>query len=1034
MFFPLQKKIYLYLHIHTHILFLGLREAFYRVLRPLALHATWTDEEIAGAACRLGLPEDIVHDLHAHLRQPCALEQADLPAHLRNDLTSTHADTWFVVDGQKADLCRTTAGSRPGDSFADTIFGYLWARVLRQLEEQCVALGLLEHYEVVDAPNFFEGQCVREGAGRPYLGPCWMDDLAIPLAGKSATEVVRKAGILAGLLLDKCISYAMSPNLAAGKTELLLALRGHGTRALRQQFLGAHGSRLFPVVGEYSTYQVRVVTRYRHLGGIIHLTKETKGKRPNSVLAVAHQTFTQQKKLLYGNPTLTLSSRQQLFDTVVSSAMTYGAESWILQTYKDKHFVHASVMRLYRRLSKCRPESPLSDEDVLCKLAALSPTELLRRARLRYLATLVRCGGVAEWGLLRQDEAWTELLRDDLQWMWHQLRAASSLGDPTVHFAHWLYIIRHHATYWKRLVNRAAVHAVKQRGNRNHLAHLHQRILRSLQSTGQLGCQEPEYHKDHCRRQHYGCMRCGLRCRSKGGEGAHIFKKHGQVNPIRCLFGDTWCPCCRKEFHTTTKMQLHLRNVGRCRRDLWARGHLFPVSPGIGSTQAQDQTQAHDGALPPQVTQGANLQPIQPREMPSEHRDLIVALVDALLDRNHATDVETALRDCIRTYPISWTQCVTTLEVFLQHLDEAAAATFALDLQTLRSAVEKLQDPFSWDFLPDELDTPGSPDDLLQHCEDWCASLLATEEPWRPLVAVPRPVGRDRIILHAFSGRRRVGDYQWHLDQLCNAAEGFLLHVVSLDLVIDTKYGDLSDQQAQAFWLHGINQGWVHGFLGGPPCATWSKARAVRLGDAEHGHKRQPRPVRSATELWGLAALTIRELVQTGDGNNLLGFCLEALAGLAALHRTGILEHPAEPDGDELPSISKLPILQLVLALPGARRIKFAQGLLGADSPKPTELLALNLPTLPKEIVDWRVAPDLPSHRNIGLGKEGEFLTAQLKEYPPALCAALAGSTVAAMRAMPVSDEIFAEERFLAQCSSMVSNDFGSFFGPDHAI
>ena len=25
-----------------------------------------------------------------------------------------------------------------------------------------------------------------------------------------------------------------------------------------------------------------------------------------------------------------------------------------------------------------------------------------------------------------------------------------------------------------------------------------------------------------------------------------------------------------------------------------------------------------------------------------------------------------------------------------------------------------------------------------------------------------------------------------------------------------------------------FNKEWVHGFLGGPPCATWSKARAVQ--------------------------------------------------------------------------------------------------------------------------------------------------------------------------------------------------------------
>ena len=52
------------------IIFLDL--AFYRVLRPLAMHAEWTDEDIAGVAQRLRLPPSIVEDLYVHLQDPCA--------------------------------------------------------------------------------------------------------------------------------------------------------------------------------------------------------------------------------------------------------------------------------------------------------------------------------------------------------------------------------------------------------------------------------------------------------------------------------------------------------------------------------------------------------------------------------------------------------------------------------------------------------------------------------------------------------------------------------------------------------------------------------------------------------------------------------------------------------------------------------------------------------------------------------------------------------------------------------------------------
>ena len=105
---------------------------------------------------------------------------------------------------------------------------------------------------------------------RPFLGPCWMDDLAIPIAGDTAESVISKTGVLASLLLDKFVSFATTPNLAAGKTEILMSLLGPGSRSRKFQFLGAHGGRCFPVLGEYGVYNIRVVTRYKHLGGVLH--------------------------------------------------------------------------------------------------------------------------------------------------------------------------------------------------------------------------------------------------------------------------------------------------------------------------------------------------------------------------------------------------------------------------------------------------------------------------------------------------------------------------------------------------------------------------------------------------------------------------------------------------------------------------------------------------------------------------------------------------------------------------------------------
>ena len=502
------------------IVFLDLKEAFYRVFRPLALQSDWTDADIAGVASRLGLPSSIIEELYAHLQDPCALTQAGLPPFLRNCITAIHTDTWFVVEGQSTDICRTTAGSRPGDCFADTVFGFLWARVLRSLEEQFVALDLLEHLPVMETFDPFHPTAPWEADTRAFLGMCWMDDLAIPVAADTAQALVHKLGILTGLLLDQCVSFAMTPNLAAGKTELLLALRGAGSRRLRQQFHGAHGGRLFPIAGEHGGYSVRVVTRYRHLGGVIHHNGDQR-QEARQRLGQAHQTFTKQRRLLFCNRALPLHTRTQLFETLVGSALTYGSESWILRTQKDKHQVHVGITRLYMRLLKTGPADHLTDEEIFQQLLLPAPTVLLRRARLRYLGTLFQCGLSAEWGLLSIDQEWLQLLCDDLRWMWQQLLSSTVLGDPASHFPQWRYLIQYHAGYWKRLVNRATAHAVRQAANRTLVAAFHRRVFALLESTGTLCSPAPMYHKKPSSLAVFGCMHCGLGCRSRGGK-AHI--------------------------------------------------------------------------------------------------------------------------------------------------------------------------------------------------------------------------------------------------------------------------------------------------------------------------------------------------------------------------------------------------------------------------------------------------------------------------------------------------------------------------------
>ena len=206
----------------------------------------------------------------------------------------------------------------------------------------------------------------------------------------------------------------------------------------------------------------------------------------------------------------------------------------------------------------------------------------------------------------------------------------------------------------------------------------------------------------------------------------------------------------------------------------------------------------------------------------------------------------------------------------------------------------------------------------------------------------PRMIGRHRIVLHAFSGRRRPGDVQFFLEQLHQEAQdGTILHVVSLDLMTDPVWGDATKPSTQRFWRDAADRGLIHAFLAGPPCETWSQARFAKTNSPKG-----PRPIRSGDMLWGLDALSLRELDQILIGNDLLHFSFDMMLRLYFSQGCGIVEHPDMPEEEYKPSIWRLPVMTLFRALAGFEEISFGQGLLGAPSPKPTRLLALNLPTL----------------------------------------------------------------------------------------
>ena len=722
------------------LLFLDLTEAFYRVLRPLALEGICQDEVLAAMAQRLHLGPHLLADLQAHLRAPCATARANLPPHLSCALRALHLDTHWRI-GDQTDVCRTTIGTRPGDAFADVVFGYLWSRVLADFKAAVGADGIFDVFPDDHGPRLYNSFVDTGPDAKVFVGPCWMDDLCIALSAGSGVDLISKVRMVTGELLDQCLAHAMTPNLAAGKTELMFSLRGRGARQLRVQLFGPTASRVLPIVGEYHTHHVRLVQQYTHLGGILHHSGDLRAEIRRR-LSIAHAAFTQHRRLLFANKQFTLVRRVELFQSLVLSRLTYGTESWTFPDGKIKSYLHSSVMRLYCRLLGRAGDQHLTDDFILCTTGLPSPSELFRIQRLRYLGTLYGCCHLVDWGLLNADSEWVALMEDDLRWIGFQLRDATHLHSPETHPQEWLDLAQHHPRYWKRLVRRGALHAIKQRSREQQLIQFHLGICDLLKLQGLL----PEQSDRATTRlanqptTAFGCMYCGCRHKSKGGEGAHQNRVHGWINPVRLLFESTQCSSCMKEYHTATKLKAHLLRSAPCRSRLIGSGLRFMPMPGSGSAIEVDKEKQHDRLLPPLPVHGP--QPEQPPRRDfdgtdwSLHDDCCLAFLDA----ETVEDAVSSVRARIQQTPISWTMCRTTLLQLATTVSEHAGeeALGHLDSRRLSAGIGGLAEPGSWPFLQDDCVQPREEGSLGQ----LEAELLRCQVPedW----PTPRSFGRHR--------------------------------------------------------------------------------------------------------------------------------------------------------------------------------------------------------------------------------------------------------------------------------------------------
>ena len=77
------------------MIFLDLREAFYRIVKELAIGGTPCDDIIAAMGSGLGMGTSLLHDLYEHLAQSPAIACSGMSPVMQNMVRALHSDTHF---------------------------------------------------------------------------------------------------------------------------------------------------------------------------------------------------------------------------------------------------------------------------------------------------------------------------------------------------------------------------------------------------------------------------------------------------------------------------------------------------------------------------------------------------------------------------------------------------------------------------------------------------------------------------------------------------------------------------------------------------------------------------------------------------------------------------------------------------------------------------------------------------------------------------------------------------------------------------
>ena len=553
------------------LLFLDLTDAFYRVVRALLSSDSPSDDEIANTFRALGLPSSCFQDFREQIGRGSVIDHAGGSEWLQATITEVLSGTWFKLPGQRS-VVATTRGTRPGDNLADILFSYVFADVLASVKETmdgCSSRHMLPWQE-----DMRRSVCqIVPSTPEQLLSlheSTWMDDLCLAAAFPSSGDLVPAFEKIAGRLLDCCLAKGMMPNLQCNKTEVLLHVSGAGSRGVRRSLLSDRDPSLATASAFGPLERVRVVARYKHLGGFLH-HRSCMDVEARHRAGQAWTAFQKHKRTVFGHALVDVSDKASLFGSLVLSTLLYGCGAWC----RVPHSAFAILQRAYLNMARVMlarhfrgDVRHLCDDRVLALMCMPSLETWFHFHRLSYLSSFVCIDEPVAWALAHAEGSWLDAVRSSLAWLWQQVDGGVRFPSWEAAWEHWRQDMLRRPGVWKRLIKFARESALRQEIIQEGWQQCRGVLLKSLLRAGAiLTAFVDDFQGGAC-----ACGPCQKVFRNKQAWAVHAFRKHGRVKASRCLVEGTQCPICLKQYAANVQLCGHVERSSFCRSRLIARG------------------------------------------------------------------------------------------------------------------------------------------------------------------------------------------------------------------------------------------------------------------------------------------------------------------------------------------------------------------------------------------------------------------------------------------------------------------------------